>query len=126
MDKIVSKIVALGVPGLILFTAIGATGYAGAAAMTTALAALGPGGMFGGVITLIAASLITDAVSEYGFEKIFGAVIKELYKGGETPEGLIDKIERYPVTKRLKRELKELVYSLEQKDAIIEGGIIDV
>lgn len=45
MDKIVSKIAALGVPGLVLTVAIGATGLAGGAAITTALAAIGPGGM---------------------------------------------------------------------------------
>lgn len=39
MDKIVSKIAALGVPGLVLTVAIGATGLAGGAAITTALAA---------------------------------------------------------------------------------------
>lgn len=42
MDKLVSKIAALGIPGLVLVTAIGATGLAGGAAITTALAALGP------------------------------------------------------------------------------------
>ena len=41
MDKIVSKIAALGVPGLVLTVAIGATGLAGGAAITTALAAIG-------------------------------------------------------------------------------------
>ena len=48
MDKLVSKIAALGIPGLVLVTAIGATGLAGGAAITTALAALGPGGILGG------------------------------------------------------------------------------
>lgn len=48
MDKIVSKIVGLGVPGLVLFVALSATGYAGAAAITTALAAIGPFGILGG------------------------------------------------------------------------------
>lgn len=37
MDKIVSKIAALGVPGLVLTVAIGATGLAGGVAITTAL-----------------------------------------------------------------------------------------
>ena len=41
MDEIVSKIAALGVPGLILIMAINATGLFGGAAITTALAALG-------------------------------------------------------------------------------------
>lgn len=42
MEKIVSKIAALGVPGLVLLIAISATGLTGAAAITSALAALGP------------------------------------------------------------------------------------
>lgn len=41
MDKIFSKVAALGVPGLVLVIAISATGLAGGAAITTALAALG-------------------------------------------------------------------------------------
>lgn len=43
MDKIISKVAALGVPGLILVVAIAASGLSGAAAITVALAALGPG-----------------------------------------------------------------------------------
>ena len=41
LEKIVSKVAALGVPGLILLIAIAATGLTGAAAITAALAALG-------------------------------------------------------------------------------------
>lgn len=53
MDRLVSKIAALGVPGLVLLVAMSATGYAGAAALTTALAALGgPLGMLGGIAVL--------------------------------------------------------------------------
>ena len=49
MDKIVEKIVGLGVPGLILLVAINISGYAGAAAITSSLAILGgPAGMIGG------------------------------------------------------------------------------
>jgi len=40
MDSIASKIAALGVPGLILLVVMAFTGWAGAAALTTALAAL--------------------------------------------------------------------------------------
>ena len=80
MDKIVSKIAALGVPGLVLTVAIGATGLAGGAAITTALAAIGPGGM-----------------------------IKELYRRGETKEQLKQKIKRYPISKDLKRKLNEYI-----------------
>ena len=40
MDKIVNKIVGLGVPGLVLLMAMGISGWVGAAAITTALAML--------------------------------------------------------------------------------------
>lgn len=47
MDRIVNKIAGLGVPGIMLMVAISMTGLSGAAAITAALALLGPGGMLG-------------------------------------------------------------------------------
>ena len=109
MDKIVSKIAALGVPGLVLTVAIGATGLAGGAAITTALAAIGPGGMSGGLVTLGGIGLISEGISKYGVDAIFSAVVKELYRRGETKEQLKQKIKRYPISKDLKRKLNEYI-----------------
>lgn len=107
MDKLVSKIVALGVPGLVLLVAISATGLAGAAAITDALAAIGPAGILGGVATLILAALISQGLSEWGFDAIFSAVVKELYAKGESKESILQKIEKYKISKSLKRKLRE-------------------
>ncbi len=112
MDKIVSKIASLGIPGLILLIAIDATGYAGAAAMTAALASIGPGGMLGGIITLGIGVLIVDAISKYGFEAIYRGVIRELYKRGETKESILNNIDKYPISGDLKRKLKEILSKL--------------
>lgn len=109
MDKIVSKIAALGVPGLVLTVAIGATGLAGGAAITTALAAIGPGGMIGGLVMLGVIGLISEGISKYGVDAIFSAVVKELYRRGETKEQLKQKIKRYPISKDLKRKLNEYI-----------------
>lgn len=109
MDKVVSKIAALGVPGLVLTVAIGATGLAGGAAITTALAAVGPGGMIGGLVTLGVIGLISEGISKYGVDAIFSAVVKELYRRGETKEQLKQKIKRYPISKDLKRKLNEYI-----------------
>lgn len=109
MDKIVSKIAALGVPGLVLTVAIGVTGLAGGAAITTALAAIGPGGMIGGLVTLGVIGLISEGISKYGVDAIFSAVVKELYRRGETKEQLKQKIKRYPISKDLKRKLNEYI-----------------
>lgn len=112
MDKIVSKIAALGVPGLIFMVALSATGLAGGAAITAALAALGPGGMIGGIATLGIIGLISEAITEYGFDTIFSAVVNELYKRGENIDSLLKKIDKYPVSKSLKSKLKEKLRSL--------------
>ena len=112
MDKIVSKIAALGIPGLIFMVALSATGLAGGAAITAALAALGPGGMIGGIATLGIIGLISEAITEYGFDTIFSAVVNELYKRGENIDSLLKKIDKYPVSKTLKSKLKEKLRSL--------------
>ena len=105
MDKIISKIAGLGVPGLILMVAISATGLTGAAAITASLAALGPGGMIGGIATLGVIGFISEAIAEYGFDKIFALVIQELYKRGDTKESILLKVKKYPVSKNLKLKL---------------------
>lgn len=107
MDKIVSKVAALGVPGLVLTIAISATGLAGGAAITTALAALGPGGMIGGILTLGIIGLLSEGIAKYGVDVIFSSVVKELYKKGETKETIHKKIKGYPISKDLKRKLSE-------------------
>lgn len=116
MDKIVSKITALGVPGLVLMIAISASGYAGAAAITAALAALGPGGMIGGIITLGVIGMISHGITEFGFDAIFTRVVKELYKQGESKESILLKIKKYPVSKALKRKLKEELDNIDQSN----------
>lgn len=109
MEKIVSRIAGLGVPGLVLLVAIHTTGYAGGAAIVAALSALGPGGIIGGIATLGVVGLIVQGLTEYGLEAIFSDVIDELIRRGETRESVIAKIDTYPVSLSLKRKLREQV-----------------
>ena len=102
MDKVAEKIVSIGVPGIMLMVAISMTGLYGAAAITAALALLGPGGMIGGVVTLLIAGAIASAISEYGFDALFRAVIKKMYRNGETKESIRAKIKKGPWSKKLK------------------------
>ena len=103
MDKIVSKIVALGVSGLVLFVSLSAT------AITTALAAIGPFGILGGIAFLGIIALFSQAITEFGFERIYVQVIKELIKKGETKESILKKIDSYKISKQLKLELKDFL-----------------
>ncbi len=102
MDIIVNKIAGFGVPGLMMFVAISMTGLSGAAAITAALALLGPGGMIGGILTLLASGVIATAITEYGFDALFKAIIKKLYKKGESKESLKHKIQKGPWSAKLK------------------------
>lgn len=110
MDKIVEKIVGLGVPGLILLVAINVSGYAGAAAITSSLALFGgPAGMLGGLGVLGFSVYISMAISKYSFEKLYSKTINGLLEKGESKESIKLKIEKYPISASLKLKLKDLL-----------------
>jgi len=112
LDKVVSKIVALGVPGLVLLVAMAASGWVGGAAIVTALAMLGgPLGMLGGIALLCVLALISNALAKYGFERIFEASVKRFHGKGMSNEEILRKVDRYPISKSIKLKLKN---SLEQ------------
>ena len=109
MDQIIKKIAALGVPGLVFMVAIQLTGLAGAAALTTALAALGPGGIVGGVMTLCVLGVIADGIAEFGFDEIAKGVIRELYCNGESKESIREKVSKYPISSKMKNNRYEVI-----------------
>ncbi len=53
MDEFVERLAGIGVPAVIFLIVMSTTGLAGAAAVTTALATLGPFGMISGIGVLI-------------------------------------------------------------------------
>jgi hypothetical protein len=110
MDKIIEKITGIGVPVLILILAISTNGLAGAAAITLALSSLGgPFGMLGGIGLLGISILISQSISKYGFSKVFSSTVKKLIEKGETKESILEKIDKYPISKELKLKLKNLL-----------------
>ncbi len=110
MDKVVDKIVALGVPGLILLVALNVVGFAGAAAITTALAVLGgPIGMLGGIALLGVLGLIAKAISDYGFERIYRGVVIRMKEQGYSREQILRKIDGLLISRDLKAKLKDFI-----------------
>ena len=77
MDEVVRKIAALGLPGVILLIAMAVTGLTGAAAITTALAMLGPGGMIGGIALLGVVGIAADALSKFGLEALLVGIYRD-------------------------------------------------
>jgi hypothetical protein len=114
MDRIVDKIAALGVPGLVLMVAMAATGWTGAAAVTTALAALGgPLGLLGGIATLIFLALLAKGVAKYGFERLFKATVLKLRGEGVSNEEIKRRVQSYPISSDLKLRIHHYVDTLD-------------
>ncbi len=74
MDEFVERLAGIGVPALIFLIVMSTTG---AAAITAALALLGPGGMVGGIITLIVVGAGSSIIAKYGYSAIITAVCKK-------------------------------------------------
>ncbi|MGD1716761.1 hypothetical protein [Hydrocoleum sp. CS-953] len=114
MDKVVDKIAALGVPGLILLVAMAVTGWTGAAAITAALAMLGgPFGMLGGIAVLGIMGLISQGIAQYGFPEIFKAVVDQLYKNGMSKESIKREVNSYPISRDLKDQISNHLEELD-------------
>ena len=110
MDKIISKIIALGIPGLVLLMVVASGGLAGGAALVAALAVLGgPLGMAGGIVALGLLVLIANAISEYGFEALYERTVAGLRAKGVSDADILRAIDKYPISRALKLSLKETV-----------------
>ncbi|MDJ0509520.1 MAG: hypothetical protein QNJ64_09745 [Crocosphaera sp.] len=107
MDEVVRKLAGVGLPAVILLITMATTGLAGAAAITTALAMLGPGGMIGGIVLLGIIGLASDALAKYGLEALLLGIYKERASKGE--KNLIKEINKLPISKELKLVLKDAI-----------------
>jgi hypothetical protein len=116
LDKVVSTVVGLGVPGLILVGAMATSGFAGAAALTVALSTLGgPLGMLGGVAVLGVLLLISKAITEFGTEKIYAAVIQGLFDKGMTKTEIRVELRKYPIGADLRSVLEDQIKATKTK-----------
>ena len=113
MDEVVRKIAGIGLPGVILIITMATTGFTGAAAITTALAMLGPGGMLGGIALLGIVGLVADSLTKYGLDALLKGVYLERYVKGESKEELLREINSLPISKELKLVLKDYLETYE-------------
>ena len=109
MDIIISVLAAEGIPAWILRMAMKATGLHGGARLTTALSALGPGGMIGGMVSLLAVQAVSFVLSEVAIERIYIRVVRQLCKEGYPIVDIMKTINEYPVSGQLKERLKREV-----------------
>ncbi|OYE01931.1 hypothetical protein [Nostoc sp. 'Peltigera membranacea cyanobiont' 232] len=102
MDEIVSKLAGVGLPAIVLLITMASTGLAGAAAITAALAMLGPGGMVGGIVLLGIIGLASDALTKYGLTALLQGIYEERRRRGESLQTLCREIDGLPITNELK------------------------
>lgn len=110
LKQLVGVIAGLGVPGLVLLVVMAASGFAGAAALTTALAALGgPFGMLGGIAALGVLAFMSKGLAEFGLDAIFEAVVDQLIQSGRSIDDLIDEVRSMPL---VPEEIKSTIISM--------------
>lgn len=109
MDEVFRKVAALGLPGVLLAIAIATTGFAGGAALTTALAALGgPFGMLGGIALLGIGGLVADAVAKVGIDNFLVGVYCRR-RQNEPHSKLLTEIGKLPISGDLRNRLRLVV-----------------
>ncbi|MDH6097263.1 hypothetical protein NWP21_00055 [Anabaenopsis sp. FSS-46] len=109
MDEVVRKLAGVGLPAVILLITMASTGLAGAAAITTALAILGPGGMFGGIVLLGIIGLASDAITKYGLTTLLQEIYRVRKAQGESLHNLCREINGLPISKELKLILQDYI-----------------
>ena len=105
LDELISKLASIGVPALVLLLTMASTGLAGAAAITASLALLGPGGMVGGVVTLLAGGVLTEVLAQFGIETVISLMIGRMYQDGETQASIEERINGMYISKKLKLKI---------------------
>ncbi|UTC78175.1 hypothetical protein E4O04_09250 [Treponema sp. OMZ 799] len=107
MDEFVERLAGIGIPALIFIIVMSSTGLVGAAAVTATLALLGPGGMIGGVITLIVIGAGSSVIAKYGYEAIISATCKKIMeKEHLSKDDMCARIDSYYITKGLREKIK--------------------
>ena len=112
MDKLIKRLAPFGVMGIVFIVALTsamATGLAGAAALTAAMATLGPGGMIGGIVTLGVVGLVSSLAIDYGYDAIVIAVIKEQLKTKSKEEVWEEINKKKLISKSLKLKIKDYI-----------------
>lgn len=110
MDEFVERLAGIGIPALIFLTVMSSTGLVGAAAITSTLASLGPGGMIGGIVLLCVISTSSSIIAKYGYSAIITATCKKIMaKENLTVDQMNEKIDKYLITKGLKEKIKSKI-----------------
>lgn len=83
MGKLIKLLAPFGVMGIVFIVALTSAMAAGlvvVVALAAGMAALGPGGMVGGLITLVVVGIVAKLAIDYGYDRFAIAIVKEYLK----------------------------------------------
>lgn len=111
MDKVVSRITLLGVPGLVVLVASSMYNKMKTTAILLALAIFLPGPLFlvAGVTAVGFYHHVAKAIRVHGLDPLVNAVLDDLYIKGHTPESIASAVEKYPIPQDLKARVNSLL-----------------
>lgn len=112
MDKLIKLLAPFGIMGIVFIVALTSAmsaGLVGAAAFTATMAALGPGGMIGGVISLFVVGIVTKLAVDCGYDGIVMAVVKEQLKTKTKEDILIEISNNKFTSKDLKLKITDYI-----------------
>ena len=112
IDDLAGEVASLGVTGLVLIFFMAVSGYAGAAALTTALATLGgPFGMLGGIGVLFLLTRISKVIAQIGIDNFAKQVMQKMIENGKSKASLLQDIDKFPlISADLREKLRQFVY----------------
>ena len=110
VDTIISKLVAIGAPGLVILAIASTSTLVGGAALIMTLSTLGgPFGIMGGVAAVALFALAVDALSEYSFEYVGKKVVEGLREDGKSDWEIRNQINGYPISDDLKNKILSIL-----------------
>ncbi len=127
MDKLIKKLMTIGVPGLLLWLSMMASGKTGDAGIWTGLANIGViYGPKGGLLVLLMVGLVSNAFSQVAVDGLLVSFYQKR-RQSEPSEQLVGEIDRLPFSQDLKMKLKWAVlhhYTILPPDLIPWGFIV--
>ena len=106
MDKLIKKLMTIGVPGLLLWLSMMASGKTGDAGIWTGLANIGViYGPKGGLLVLLMVGLVSNAFSQVAVDGLLVSFYQKR-RQSEPSEQLLGEIDRLPLSQDLKMKLK--------------------
>lgn len=112
MDKVISRVSMLGVPGLVILIATSMYGKVRTTAILMALAIFLPGPIFlvAGFTAVGFYHHLAKNIRIHGLEPLVAGTLESLYAKGHSADSITSAVEKYPIPDELKTRVQTMVF----------------